>query len=121
MTKKTIILGASPKPERYAFRATKVLAEKGHPVFPIGIKKGNIGDHQILLNTPKILGVDTVTLYVGPKNQPKYYDYILETIQPNRIIFNPGTENSTFISLAQKKGIVTEIACTLVLLSLNNY
>ena len=49
MTKKTIILGASPKPERYAFKATKMLAEKGHPVFPIGIKKGNIGDHQILL------------------------------------------------------------------------
>ena len=50
-----------------------------------------------------------------------YYDYILNVIKPKRIIFNPGTENDELIALAQKNGIETEVACTLVLLSLNSY
>jgi predicted CoA-binding protein len=119
--KKTLILGASTNPERYAYKATVKLANHGHEVFPVGIKKGSIDGYPILNNTPTIDNIDTVTLYVGPQNQPEYYDYILKEICPKRIIFNPGTENEELISLANKKGIETEIACTLVLLSLGNY
>lgn len=119
--KRTLILGASPNPERYAYKATLMLAANNHPVFPVGIRKGSIGEHEILLNNPVIKNIDTVTLYVGPQNQPPYYSYILNEITPKRIIFNPGTENQEFMGLAAKAGIETEVACTLVLLSIDNY
>ena len=121
MVKKTLILGASPNPERYSYKATLMLSEKGHEVFPVGLRKGKIGTHEILVNQPVLEDIHTVTLYVGPKNQLAYYDYMLQTIQPQRIIFNPGTENETLMTLAQQNGIETETACTLVLLSLNDY
>lgn len=121
MSKRTLILGASPNPERYAYKATKMLSEHNHEVFPVGLRSGEIDDHNILIETPIIENIDTVTLYVGPKNQPVYYDYIINKISPKRIIFNPGTENDALMNLAQEKGIETEVACTLVLLSLNDY
>jgi predicted CoA-binding protein len=119
--KKTLILGASPNPDRYAYKATLMLSEKGHEVFPVGLREGKIGKYDILTNTPIIENIDTVTLYVAPQNQPIYYDYIVNQIKPKRIIFNPGTENEEFVKLAQEKEIETEIACTLVLLSVGNY
>ena len=119
--KPTLVLGASPNPDRYAHKATLSLLEKGHKVYPVGLRPGYIGEEKILVDTPNIADVDTVTLYVGPKNQPQYYDYLLNTISPKRIIFNPGTENEELIKKAQAKGIATEVACTLVLLSIDNY
>lgn len=119
--KRTLILGASPNPERYAYKATARLKEKGHPVFPVGLRKGEIEGTPILTDRPVIENIDTVTLYVGPKNQPVYYDYILNEIVPQRIVFNPGTENEELMQLAQAKGIEVEVACTLVLLSIGNY
>ena len=64
--------------------------------------------------------VDTVTLYVGPENQTQYFEKIV-SIQPKRVIFNPGTENILFQSVLAKANIYFEEACTLVLLSLNKY
>jgi len=64
--------------------------------------------------------VDTITLYVGPQNQPPLYDYILNT-KPKRIIFNPGTENSELQRKAREQGIETLYACTLVMLSTGQY
>ncbi len=119
--KKTLILGASTNPNRYSNIATLRLAKNGHEVFPVGLRDGKIGGHTILINTPIIEDIDTVTLYVGQKNQPEYYDYILNDIKPKRIIFNPGTENDELVALAQKQGIETEISCTLVLLSIGDY
>lgn len=119
--KRTLILGASPNSERYAYKATVMLSEKGHEVFPVGLREGKIEEHSILINTPIIENIDTVTLYVGAQNQPMYYNYIINQINPKRIIFNPGTENKELKKLAQEKGIETEIACTLVLLSVGNY
>lgn len=119
--KRTLILGASPNPDRYAYKATVKLDKYNHPVFPVGLRDGKIENHSILTNTPVIEDIDTVTLYIGPKNQPVYYDYILNKIKPKRIIFNPGTENPELEQMAKEKGIETEIACTLVLLSLNDY
>jgi predicted CoA-binding protein len=59
-------------------------------------------------------------MYIDPQHQPAYYDYILE-LNPKRIVFNPGTENPEFETLAQSKGIDVEEACTLVLLSTGQY
>ena len=118
--KKTVVLGATPNPERYAYLATSRLKKAGHEVLPVGNKKGDIEGIVIDNETPQYKGVDTVTLYLNPDNQKPYYDYIL-SLKPKRIIFNPGTENWELVRLAKEQGIETEIACTLVMLSVGNY
>jgi uncharacterized protein len=118
--KKTLVLGATPNPERYAYMATQRLKNAGHEVLPVGNKKGAIEGIVIENETPQYKDVDTVTLYLNPHNQKPYYDYIL-SLHPKRIIFNPGTENWELVKLAKEQGIETEVACTLVMLSVGNY
>ena len=118
--KKTLVLGATPNPERYAYLATMRLAQHGHEVIPVGIRKGAIDGHEIVEGKPEEKGVDTVTLYLGPDRQPEYYDYIL-SLQPKRIIFNLGTENPELAQLANERGIETVEGCTLVMLSIGSY
>jgi len=120
MSKKTLVLGASLKPHRYSNIATKRLLKHGHEVVPIGLREGEIEGISILKGAPEVEGVDTVTLYMNPKRQVAYYDYIIG-LKPKRIIFNPGTENMELVELAQAQGIEAEIACTLVMLSIGNY
>lgn len=117
----TLVLGASPNPARYAYLAVERLLAYGHPVLPVGIRKGMIKGQEIQLGHPvPDTAIDTVTLYLGPQRQPPYYEYLLD-LKPRRIIFNPGTENPALLRLAREKGIETEIACTLVLLSTGSY
>ena len=118
--KKTVLIGATTNPERTAFTAAQRLKANGHEVFLIGNKKGEVDGNPIHQETPALENVDTVTLYINPKIQTEYYDYIL-SLHPKRIIFNPGTENDEFKKLAEAHGIQTEYACTLVLLSLHEY
>ena len=120
MQKNTVVLGASENTERYSNMAVKKLVANKHPVTAIGNKEGIINNIKIIKNNPVINDVDTVTLYLNPENQKPYYDYIL-SLNPKRIIFNPGTENDELESLAAAKGIKTMEACTLVLLSTNQY
>jgi predicted CoA-binding protein len=118
--KTTVILGASPKSDRYSFIATERLANHGHPVIPLGIKAGQIGEHQIITNRPIIDQVDTVTLYLNPSNQEDWKQYIF-SLHPKRVIFNPGTENPEFENELKQKNIEALEACTLVLLSTRLY
>jgi len=120
LNKPTLILGASSNAERYSFKATVALKKHHHTVYPVGIKAGNIEGTAII--TEKIIPNDlhTVTLYVVPSNQKDWYDYILN-LNPKRIVFNPGTENSELEALAKQKGIECLEACTLVMLSIGNY
>jgi predicted CoA-binding protein len=74
----------------------------------------------IYTDKPIFSDIDTITLYIGAKNQPEWYDYILQT-KPKRIVFNPNTENPELKTLAEKQGIETIEACTLVMLSIGNY
>lgn len=121
MSKKTAVIGASPNDARYSFRATKMLSDYNHEVVPLGIRKGVIGEHEIIVDWPKeIDDLNTVTLYIGPQRQPEYYDYIIN-LKPNRVIFNPGTENPEFESKLHDAEIETENACTLVMLSTSQY
>ncbi len=120
MSKKTIVLGASPNPGRYSYFATLKLYETGHEVYPIGIRKGKIGEQDIITNIDFNEKVHTVSLYVGAKNQPEWYDLIFRC-QPQRIIFNPGTENPELMQLAKGKNIECIEACTLVMLSIREY
>jgi len=116
----TLVVGASPNPERYSFMATELLKAYGHEVYPYGIKKGMIHESPILLDWPIPNTIDTVTLYVGPAGQKAIYDTIIG-LSPRRIIFNPGTENPEFEALAKEKGIQCLEACTLVLLKTGQY
>lgn len=118
--KPTVVIGASPNTDRYSYKATISLQQHNHTVYPIGIRNGKINDLDIITNKPNLENIDTVTLYVGPDNQPAWLDYIL-SLNPKRIIFNPGTENPEFEAKAESKGIEVLDACTLVLLSINQY
>ena len=117
LMKKTVVLGATPNPERYAYLATQRLARYGHEVVPVGIRKGSIGDIEIQQGEPAVEDVDTVTLYLGADRQKPVYDYIL-SLRPERIIFNPGTENPELQKMAEERGIKTVEGCTLVMLSI---
>lgn len=118
--KKTVVIGASPNPDRYGFIATERLVKNGIETIPIGIKKGDINGLTIINNRPQVADVHTVTLYLNPTNQQEWYSYIL-SLNPKRIIFNPGTENPEFAQMANNSGIETTEACTLVLLSTDQY
>jgi predicted CoA-binding protein len=120
MKKPTAIIGASPNPDRYAYKATVSLKRYGHKVYPVGIHKGEIEGEAILIDKPELSDIHTVTLYVGPRNQPAWTDYIL-SLKPKRIIFNPGTENDEFMNAASGKGIECVEGCTLVMLSIGQY
>lgn len=118
--KRTLIIGASPDPMRYANKAAHLLKAKGHDIINIGIKKGAVAGVDIEESGPIYPDVHTITLYIGPRLQPGYYDYILKT-QPKRVVFNPGTENDELELLLKEQGIEALEACTLVLLSTGQY
>lgn len=120
MSKKTIVLGASPNPERYSYLAVERLRHHQHPVVAIGKRKGTIKDVEIMKELPVLNDVDTITLYLNANNQKEYYDYILQT-NPKRIIFNPGAENEELFNLAKANGIEPVEACTLVMLGTNQF
>ena len=113
-------MGASENPARYSFKAMNMLMDYGHKVIGFGKRNGEIRGSKIVDVLPEIEGLDTVTLYLGPKNQPPYYDYIIEQ-KPKRVIFNPGTENTEFMEKLKAAGIESEVACTLVLLRTGQY
>ncbi len=118
--KKTLVLGATTKTDRYAFKAVQKLVEKGHSVLAVGQNAGEVAGIKIQTKAIPLKNIDTVTLYLNPTRQRDYYNYIVEA-QPKRVIFNPGTENPEFYQLLQLNNIKVEVACTLVLLSTNQY
>lgn len=118
--KKTLVLGASLKPIRYSYLAIERLVEKKHPVVAIGLRSGTVAGIEIQTTQIKFEEIDTVTLYLNSERQVMYYDYIIN-LRPNRVIFNPGTENTDLYKLLKENNIQIEIACTLVLLSTNQY
>ena len=118
--KKTLVLGASTKPDRYAFKAINKLVEKGHTVLAIGQNTGEVAGVKIYTKAIPVKNIDTVTLYLNPARQREYYNYIIEA-QPKRVVFNPGTENPEFYQLLELNNIKSEVACTLVSLATNKY
>lgn len=118
--KRTLIIGASSNPSRYAYLAAQKLRSYGHPVLLLGRRKGFALGDEIHLEKKEWEDVDTVTLYINPSHQPEYYDYIV-SLNPKRVIFNPGTENPEFKNILLDKNIVPIEACTLVMLSIGQY
>lgn len=119
-SKTTLVVGATPNPNRYAYIATEMLQDYNHEVVLFGIKKGSINDLKIQNEWPDNETIDTITLYINPSLQEQYYEAMLNS-GAKRIVFNPGTENSELAQLANAKNIETLNACTLVLLRTNQY
>ncbi|HEX2969547.1 MAG TPA: CoA-binding protein [Bacteroidales bacterium] len=121
MQKTTLILGASPNPDRYSYKAVQSLHRRGINVIAVGLRNAEIGGIQIIKGKPEDLPpVHTIGLYLGPKNQSDYYDYII-SLQPQRIIFNPGTWNPELAKLAQDAEIEVIEDCMLAMLNCGNY
>lgn len=120
MNKKTLVMGASLKPSRYSNFVIQKLVNNNIETVAFGIKAGVVAG--VVIQTEPVLFKDlhTVTLYLNAKNQKEYYNYIT-SLKPKRVIFNPGTENPEFYKILRENNIWFEVACTLVLLSTNQY
>jgi predicted CoA-binding protein len=118
--KKTLVIGASLNPTRYSNLAINRLSQSGYSVEAVGLREGIVAGVSIKKEKVNFNNIDTITLYVNASRQPDYYDYIV-SLNPKRIIFNPGTENTEFYDILEKNNIEYEVACTLVLLSTNQY
>ncbi|PWJ42756.1 CoA-binding protein [Sediminitomix flava] len=117
---KTLILGATPNPKRYAYLAAHELTSHGHEIVPVGVKQGELVGQDIINDKRPQSDIDTITMYIGPKHQEEWYEYILDS-KPKRIVFNPGTENPELMEMAEEKGIEVVEGCTLVMLSIGIY
>ncbi len=120
MSKKTLVLGASLKENRYSNIAIHRLRKHKIPVVAIGLRQGEVLDVPIATSHLPIDDLHTVTLYLNPQRQEPYYDYIISQ-DPKRVIFNPGTENHDFYQLLKENDIEVEVACTLVMLQTGQY
>jgi predicted CoA-binding protein len=117
---KTLVIGASLKPERYSHLAIKELVARNFPVVAMGLRTGSVAGVIIKPPMHPFEDVHTVTLYLGERNQFPYYDYIL-ALKPARVIFNPGTENPALENKLEVAGIKVVRGCTLIMLSNGSY
>lgn len=117
---KTLVFGASLKQSRYSNLAVQRLVENNKETLAYGPREGNISGIEVSTNFDEFQGIHTVSLYLGPKNQPEFYQTIID-LKPKRVIFNPGTENPEFYQLLKENDIQVEEACTLVLLATGQY
>ncbi|TYA71372.1 CoA-binding protein [Seonamhaeicola marinus] len=120
MDKKTLVLGTSLKPNRYSNYAVQRLVAKKVETVAFGLRKGEVEGVTIDTELLPYEDIHTVTLYLNPKRQKAYYDYIV-SLKPKRVIFNPGTENPELYGILKGHNIAFEASCTLVLLSTNQY
>lgn len=118
--KTTMVIGASTKTDRYSNKCIRLLKEHKIKTYAIGIKEGSINDVKIETGFPHYTDINTVAIYLSAKNQESYYDYLI-SLQPERILFPPGTENPEFETKARANGIITEQACPMVMLNVEIY
>jgi len=120
MSKKTLVIGASLKPQRYSNIAINKLMNYNYEVVAFGLREGTVSGIEIDTDLMSYKNVHTVTLYLNPKRQKAIYEYVI-SLKPERVIFNPGTENPEFQNILKQNNIFYEEACTLVLLGTNQY
>jgi len=120
--KTTLVIGASTNPDRYSNKAINMLRDHDVPVLALGLRTGQVLDVAIEKEREVFLEkeIHTITLYLNPYRQEPFYDYIL-SLKPQRVIFNPGTENRPFAERLRNEGIEALETCTLVMLTLNQF
>ena len=115
------VLGASPKPARYANQCIRLLKQHGYRITPVHPRFERIEDLAVLSSLEAIADpVDTLTLYVGPKLLEPQTEAIVE-LCPRRVIFNPGTESRLVQSRLDQAGIPWLEACTLVMVKTDQF
>ncbi len=122
MGEKVAILGASPKAERYAFKAFQLLKEYGHTPLLVN-PHSNVKEIECYLmhsHLSDLKAFDTLTLYVGPAISSQLEAEILAA-KPKRVIFNPGTENPSLAAKLVAQGSEVVEGCTLVMLKINQF
>ncbi|SCZ64613.1 CoA-binding protein [Thiohalomonas denitrificans] len=113
---RVVILGASPKMDRYSNQAQHMLMEAGYQVIPVHPKIETIGGVPVVHDVRDIdRPVHTLTLYVGPQRTAPMIDAIA-TLAPARVIFNPGTESDVLEERLAGQGAECIRGCTLVML-----
>lgn len=118
---RVVIVGASDKPDRYAHMALTLLRRHGHEVVPVHPRLTEIEGVPVVSDLSDITGaVDTVTMYVGPAISSGLVDKLI-ALRPQRVIFNPGSENPELADSLESAGIAVEEACTLVLLNTGQF
>jgi uncharacterized protein len=121
MEKTTLVLGASPNPDRVSYDAVKRLQKLGIPVIALGRRTFEDQSLKIITGLPEDLPqIHTISLYLSAENQTGYYNYII-SLRPKRIIFNPGTINPELAELALSSGIEVIEGCMLVMLKTGQF
>ena len=121
MSQNVVVLGASPKPERYSNKAVTMLTEKGYNAIPVHPAVKEINGIAVRADLSEITeDVHTVTLYVNGAMVETLVDKIA-AVKPQRVIFNPGTESEVARKAFAEKGIEVLEACTLVLLRTSQF
>lgn len=119
--KKTLVIGASENPARYSYKAVRMLLDFGHEVYPLGKRTGTIFGLSIHNGWPENDAIHSVTLYINPARQTDEVMDKIISLKPNRVIFNPGTENPLFFKRLKSEQIEVIQDCTLVMLQGNRY
>lgn len=115
------ILGASDRPDRFAYKADKLLQSYGHKTFLVNPNLQEIEGKTVLPNLMKLTDkIDTLTLYVNPRILATQIQDVI-ALKPKRVIFNPGTEDVKLESQLKAAGIEPVHGCTLVMLNTHTY
>lgn len=118
--KNVLLLGASMKPSRYSHMAVKALTNNNLRVYPVGKEEGEIEGVPVSSSLPPIEKFHTITLYLNQKNQKDYYEKMF-LYSPERVIFNPGTENEELKELCRQHNVEAVENCTLELLEAEQF
>tara|TARA_B100001093_G_C26808615_1_gene1006599 strand:+ start:1494 stop:1856 length:363 start_codon:yes stop_codon:yes gene_type:complete len=115
----TLVFGASLNPHRHSNQVIIRLKQKNFDVIGFGNREGDVNGVKIKTDLP-FQNIDTITMYMGARNQEPFIDDILN-LNPRRIIFNPGAENNLLSKLARDIGIDVVEGCSMVMLALDEY
>ncbi len=114
--KNVVVIGATPKSDRYAFLAMQRLQEHGFRAIPVNPAFEEILGERCYASIADVKEpIDTVTMYVGAARSTLLTQEIIAA-RPRRIIFNPGAENPNLADVARAAGIEVVEGCTLVML-----
>ena len=115
------VLGASPKPARFANQAIRLLQQLGYRITPVHPRFDTIESLPVVHDLSAIREpVDTLTLYVGPALLEPLAAAIAD-LRPRRVIFNPGTESRLIQQRLDAAGIDWLEDCTLVMLKTGRF
>jgi len=117
---KTLVFGASTKPDRYSYKAIQLLKANDHEIVAIGGRESEVLGIKVIKGHPEVNDIHTITMYMGATRQVDHEDYLI-SLHPKRIIFNPGAENESLYKRAEEMGIEVLEACTLVMLNTGQY